>query len=77
MEPRSVEGDDTGGFLAAVLQGVKPERRQRCRIVMAENTEDAALFVERIPIEFVIERQGIGLVHRCGPLLSQEWIGFP
>jgi hypothetical protein len=63
MELAAVEGDDTGRFLSTVLEGVKPESRQRCCIGMAENAEDAAFLVECISIEFVVERGGMGLVH--------------
>jgi hypothetical protein len=53
MEAKSVEGHDPGGFLTAMLQGMQAERRQRRRIRMTENAEDSALFVERVPIQFI------------------------
>ena len=48
MEPLAVEGDDTGGFLAAVLQGMQAERRDRRGVRMAENAEYAALFAQPV-----------------------------
>src|SRR6266536_4529909 len=42
----AVIGDDAGGFLAAVLQGVQPERGQGRRVGMAINPENAAFLVE-------------------------------
>jgi hypothetical protein len=53
MEPLAVEGDDAGGFLAAVLQGVQAERGDGRRIGMAEDAEDAAFLAE--PIRFQIQ----------------------
>jgi hypothetical protein len=49
-ELRAVEGDDTGRFLAAMLQRVQAECRQRRRIVMAEHAKNTAFLVE-----FVVE----------------------
>jgi hypothetical protein len=48
MEVLTVEGDDAAGFLAAVLQGVQPERSGRAGVGMAEDAEDAALVMEVI-----------------------------
>ena len=76
IKAQSIERDNAGCFLPAMLKCMQAERGQGRRIVMAKNAEDAAFFVEGVSIEFVIKRQGMGLVHRCGPLLSQEWIGF-
>jgi hypothetical protein len=47
----AVEADDTGRFLAAMLQRMQAERRQCCGFGMAEDAEDAALFVKRIAVE--------------------------
>ena len=41
---RFVMGDDTGRFLASVLQRVQTERGQGRRLVMAENAEDGTFF---------------------------------
>jgi hypothetical protein len=76
MEALAVEGDDTGRFLPSMLQGVETERRQRRSIVMSQNSENAAFFMQRISVERIVNREGMGLVHFCGPLLSQEWIGI-
>src|SRR6516165_7266676 len=53
----AVIGDDSGRLLAAMLQRVQTERRQRRRIGMAIHSEDAAFFVEVVRIE------GIGPRH--------------
>ena len=57
MEPLAVERDDTGGFLATVLQGMQAERRDGRGIRMAENAEYAALFAQ--PVGIGIEDIGI------------------
>jgi hypothetical protein len=44
MEALAVERDDSGGFLAAVLQSVKAERGNCGRVGVAENTEHPAFF---------------------------------
>ena len=49
-----VIGDDAGGFLAAMLQSVQPQHGQRARIGMAENAENAALLVQRIPLKVLV-----------------------
>ena len=53
----AVIGDDAGRLLAAMLQRVQPERRQRRRVGVAVHPEDAAFFVEVVQIE------GIGRRH--------------
>ena len=71
MELLAVEGDDTGGFLAAVLERVQAERRQRCGFRMTENAEDAALFVKRVAIEIVVVAAGeLELAQCCKPVLG-------
>ena len=50
MEPRAVEGHDAGGLLAAMLQRVQAERRDRGGVGMAENAEDAALLAQAIAL---------------------------
>ena len=54
VELLAVIGDDAGGFLAAMLQGVQAERRQRGRFRMPENAEDAAFLMRVV----VVERDG-------------------
>ena len=46
MEMRAVVGDDAGGLLAAMLQGVQAERGQRRGVLVAEHAEDAALLAK-------------------------------
>ncbi len=48
VEPRAVERDDAGRFLAAMLEGVEAERRDGGGVGMAENAEDAAFFAQAI-----------------------------
>ncbi len=50
VEAFAVEGNDAGGFLAAVLQRVQAERGDGRRIGMAENSEDAAFFAQPVRI---------------------------
>ena len=70
---RAVEGHDTGRFLAAVLQRVEAESGVCGRIVMAEDAEDAALFVQRVVVEGVGERRryhSVPWISRSIPLRS-------
>ncbi len=55
METVTVEGDDAGGFLAAMLKGVKAERGDGGGIGMAENAEHAAFLAKRVAfnLEFI------------------------
>ncbi len=48
MEALAVIGHDAGRLLTAMLQSVQPERGQRRGVVMAENTENAALFAQPV-----------------------------
>lgn len=51
VEAATVEGDDAGGLLAAVLQGVQAERGDRGGLRVAEDAEHAAFLAERVAIE--------------------------
>jgi hypothetical protein len=51
VEDRSVERDDARRLLAAVLQGVEPERRDGGGIRMPVDAEDAAFFTQGIAVE--------------------------
>ena len=48
VELRAVIGDDAGRFLAAMLQGVKPERDDCRGVLPPENAEHAAFVVKMI-----------------------------
>ena len=48
VEMLAVVGDDAGGFLAAVLQGVQAERGELGCVRMAEDAEDAAFLPQPI-----------------------------
>ena len=60
----AVVGDDAGGFLSAVLQGVQAQRRQRGGILVAEDAEDAAFLAQLV----VVER--VRRLHRRRPIGS-------
>jgi hypothetical protein len=47
----AVIGDNSGGFLAAMLKGVEPERSQRSGVGMSENPENTAFFMRMVVIE--------------------------
>ena len=75
MEMRTVVTGDARGFLAAMLQGVEPECDEACRIVGTPDSEDAALFVQFVPIEGFERICGehrprpalLGASYRCHP----------
>ena len=50
MESMTVEAGYAAGFLATMLEGVKPERRDRGGVFDIEDPEDAALKARRIVI---------------------------
>ena len=50
-ELQAVIGDDPHGFLAAMLKRMQPEHRERARVGMPENPENAAFLVQRIVVE--------------------------
>ena len=51
MEALAVEGDDAGGLLAAVLQGVQAERGDGGGVGMAEDAEDAAFLAQPVVVQ--------------------------
>ncbi len=48
VEARAVIGDDAAAFLAAMLERVQAERRQRGRILVAEDAEHAAFLAQPV-----------------------------
>ncbi len=48
---------DSGRFLPAVLERVKPQRDQRGGALSARNTEDAALFAQLVVVERIGEHR--------------------
>ena len=50
MEMRAVIAGDARRFLAAMLEGIEPERDEACGIVGTPDAEIPALFVQRIPV---------------------------
>ncbi len=59
VELTSVEGDDTRRLLSAMLERMQAKRRQRCRILMSQNAEYAAFFMQRVAFEVFKESRGI------------------
>ena len=53
MKTGAVEGDDAGGLLAAMLEGVQAERRDGGGIGMAEDAEHAAFLAQRVRFQVV------------------------
>jgi hypothetical protein len=53
MEALAVEGDDAGGFLAAMLEGVKTENGVGGGFLDAVNAYNPALFLEMVVVEGV------------------------
>src|SRR6202000_2352188 len=51
MKTAAVEGDDTGGFLAAMLEGMQSERCDSSGVWMAEDAEYAAFLAKRIAVQ--------------------------
>ena len=56
VEALAVEGDDAGGFLAAMLQRVQAERGDGGGVGMAEDAEHAALLAQ--PVGIRVEVRG-------------------
>ena len=54
MKPGAVKGDDAGGLLAAMLQGVQAERGDGGGLGMAEDAEHAAFLAQRVAFEIGI-----------------------
>ncbi|GLR98540.1 hypothetical protein GCM10007858_61830 [Bradyrhizobium liaoningense] len=75
MKAAAVVGDDAGGFLAAVLKGVKAERGDGGRIGVTVDAEHAALLAQRIPLQIVLKlqrgraRTGVGIEIKLGVLV--------
>lgn len=63
MELDAVIADDAGRFLAAMLEGMEAERGVGRGLRMAEDPEDAALFLEVV----VVEGMGGQRLHRRSP----------
>ncbi len=63
MEALAVEGDDAGRLLAAVLQGVQPERGDGGGVGMIEDAEDAAFLAQPVGIEIEAFRRE--KIRRC------------
>jgi len=51
VKPGSIERDDAGGFLAAVLQSMQAERGDGGGFGVAEDAEHAAFLAQRIAFE--------------------------
>ena len=66
MELTAIIRNDAGGFLAAMLEGVKAKRRNSGGIGVIENSEDAAFFPQPV-VAVAGERQAVdhNAVMRC------------
>ena len=56
MKSVAVEGYDTGGFLAAMLESVQPERSDGGGVRVAENTENAAFLAKGVTVQIQIQQ---------------------
>ena len=54
MEVFAVIGNDTRRFLAAMLKGMEAQRRQRRRVRIAQNAEDAAFLAQLVCVKLVV-----------------------
>src|SRR5215471_14660466 len=70
VKPFAVEADDASGLLAAVLQGVQTEGRNRRSVGMSEYAEYAAFLAEPIRVEVEGGRSGhdLGASTQSSPL---------
>ena len=59
MKALAVVGDDAGGFLAAMLEGVKAERGDGGGVGVAEDAEDPAFFAQAVAVEFLVEQASV------------------
>ena len=50
VEPHAVVSDDAGGLLAAMLQGMQPERGNGGGVRMVKDSEDAALLAQSVAV---------------------------
>ena len=56
VEAGAVERDDAGGLLAAMLQGVQPERGDGGGVGVAEDAEHAAFLAQRVAFQIEVSR---------------------
>ncbi len=61
MKHVAVEGDDARCFLPTMLEGVKAEGRDRRRIRVAIDAEDAAFLAQGVAFEVKVDRLGLDL----------------
>jgi hypothetical protein len=55
MEAVAIEGDDAGGFLAAMLERMQPKRGDGGGVGVAENAEYAAFLAQAVGIHIEIQ----------------------
>ena len=82
VEAAAVEGDDAGGFLAAMLKGVQSERGDGGGLGVAEDAEHAAFLAQRVAFEIVLQldaeisdRVGAGGIGRVLHLVHRLSVG--
>ena len=64
MEALAVVGDDAGGFLAAMLERVQPERGDGGCVGMTVDAEDAAFFAQPVAVDFLVQEAVVRLHRR-------------
>ena len=55
MKTMAIVGDDAGGFLAAMLKGVKAEGSDGGGFGMPEDAEHATLFAECVSVQILVQ----------------------
>lgn len=70
MKTAAVEGDDAGGFLAAVLERVQPECGDGSGVRMAKNTEYATFLAKRITVQIGVSEVRMSERVLCLPRLA-------
>jgi hypothetical protein len=55
VKAAAVEGDDAGGFLAAMLKGVQSEGGDSCGLGVPEDAEHAAFLAQRVAFQIVLQ----------------------
>ena len=73
VEMAVLERDDAAGFLAAMLQGVQAQHRQRAGIGLVENAEHTAFLMQRVGVPGMVARTAdVGIAHRWFPPVSMR-----
>ena len=71
----AVKRDDACPLLAAMLEGMEAERRELSRVLMAEDAEDPALFVELVGVGR--RPDPVRARHAIDAILAVHWAAPP